>query len=664
MNEKSTVLIIDDEAANIMTLTHILRDEYVVRAVKSGREGVELAKAHLPDVILLDILMPDMDGFQVLKELKTDGTRDIPVIFITGLSSSADEEQGLKLGASDYITKPFTSSIVKLRISRQIQMKQQIEAIEHLSLTDHTTGLPNRRSFEQRLLVEWTRAKREKESLSILIADLDNFKKFNDTYGHLQGDMALKIFSVTFGSIMKRMGDFAARWGGEEFVALLPNTDVFGSLNVAERIRAGIEALTPEKDGIASQITVSIGANTLVHPFESSFDEFFSHADEALYRAKNSGRNKVCHFQEEEVTAVLAPKARAEDKVKKTIFIVDDNATNLAAAKNALKDSFQLYTLPSAKKMFDMLSKVKPDLILLDIEMPEVNGLEALNILKTNPAYADIPIVVLTGVNDTDIELRGFQLGVVDFILKPFSEPVLKRRIQSHLDMDYLIRERTRELQDKTDQLQSLKTGIVVVLADVVERRDATTGSHIDRTTLYIDLLIKKMLETGLYSEIVSKWNNLELLISAARLHDVGKIAIPDAILNKPGKLTDEEFEIIKTHTTEGEEIINKIISHTATQEAFLENAKLFAGYHHERWDGGGYPYGLKETDIPIQGRIMAFADVYDALITIRPYKKAFTHEESVKIIMDSRGKQFDPYIADVFYSIQEEFRKVAERLK
>ncbi|MCL2877692.1 MAG: response regulator [Acidobacteria bacterium] len=335
--------------------------------------------------------------------------------------------------------------------------------------------------------------------------------------------------------------------------------------------------------------------------------------------------------------------------MQKTIFVVDDNDTNLSVSEETLEEHYRVMTLPSAVKMFALLEKITPDLILLDIEMPEVDGFEALRRLKTSDKYAGIPIIFLTSMTDASIEARGFQLGVVDFITKPFSAPVLLNRIKTHLNIDEMIRERTA-------QLERLQNGLVFVLADMVESRDQGTGGHVERTAEYIEILIKAMVARGVYTDEI-RGNNLELLVSSARLHDVGKITVPDAILNKPGKLTQEEFEIMKTHCVEGERIIDRIILRTDNVE-FLRNAKLFAGYHHERWDGKGYPYGLRGTGIPLLGRIMAFVDVYDALISERPYKPPFTKEEAFGIIMENAGKQFDPYIADVFFGVKDQLGK------
>ena len=346
--------------------------------------------------------------------------------------------------------------------------------------------------------------------------------------------------------------------------------------------------------------------------------------------------------------------------MQKTIFVVDDNDTNLSMAKEALKEQYRVMTLPSAAKMFTLIDKITPDMILLDIEMPEMDGFEALNRLKNSSSHAGIPVIFLTSMTDASIEARGFQLGAIDFITKPFSAPVLINRIKTHLGIDELIRERTSQLREKTVQLQKLQNGIVFVVADMIEKRDKGTGGHVDRTATYLKILIDAMMVHGAYTDeiIDMDW---DLLISSARLHDVGKISIPDSVLNKPDKLTNEEFEIMKTHSMEGENIIDQIALRTGSNMEFLHNAKFFAGYHHERWDGQGYPRGLEGVNIPLQGRIMAIVDVYDALTSERPYKKPFTSEESVAIIMDNAGKQFDPLIAEAFYNARDKFEAVKE---
>ena len=334
----------------------------------------------------------------------------------------------------------------------------------------------------------------------------------------------------------------------------------------------------------------------------------------------------------------------------KKIFVVDDNAVNLSAAKDALVNFYRVRTLPSADKMFVILIKETPDMILLDIEMPDMDGFEALSILKANKDTAEIPVIFLTSLTDAKVESRGFEMGVVDFINKPFSESVLRNRIKTHLDIDEIIRERT-------SRLQNLQNALVFTLADMVENRDKGTGGHIERTSAYIKILIEEMMKSEKYAEALGDMD-VDLVISSARLHDVGKVSISDTVLNKEGKLTDAEFQSMKLHCYAGEQIIDNIISRSEDVE-FLNSAKTIAGSHHERWDGKGYPRGLSKEEIPLQGRIAAIVDVYDALVSERPYKKAFTPDKAIDIIMESSGQHFDPGIAEIFYNAKARFEAV-----
>jgi len=336
----------------------------------------------------------------------------------------------------------------------------------------------------------------------------------------------------------------------------------------------------------------------------------------------------------------------------KTIFVVDDNDVNLTKVKRVLEGEYRVLTIPSAERMFELIKKIMPDLILLDIDMPEMDGFTAITKLKEREDTAKIPVIFLTASTDEEIEAQGFKLGAVDFLSKPFSSTVLTNRIETHLHIDELIKKRT----EKIGQLQN---GIVSVIADIVESRDKITGGHIERTTMYLKIMIEGMKAKGIYVDEIKDWN-IDVVTSSARLHDVGKINISDLVLNKPGKLTPEETEDMRCHAALGEQIVDRIVAKTG-EGFFLHHAKLFAGYHHERWDGKGYPRGLKGREIPLQGRIMAIADVYDALLAKRPYKPAFPREEAEEIIKNDSGIYFDPDLVAVFLSVKDEFAAVAE---
>jgi diguanylate cyclase (GGDEF)-like protein len=297
MEGKDKILIIDDEVQNIRVLTNILKEDYEVYAEVDSLEAIATAEEIMPALILLDVIMPEMDGHEVISELKSsDKTRGIPVIFITGLDNSDAEQKGLILGAADYIAKPFCSAIVKLRVRNQMKIIHQIRTIEAISSTDQLTGIANRRGFDNHMSREWGRAFREKLPISGLLIDIDNFKIYNDTYGHQQGDVALQIIAGTLKSLIRRANDISARWGGEEFIVLLPNTDKEGAVDIAEKIRAKIEQTPiPLLNGKSTMLTASIGVNTVVPRINCSIDDFIEAADKSLYEAKNTGKNKVCH---------------------------------------------------------------------------------------------------------------------------------------------------------------------------------------------------------------------------------------------------------------------------------------------------------------------------------------------------------------------------------
>nr|AGS54394.1 response regulator [uncultured bacterium contig00104] len=305
-----------------------------------------------------------------------------------------------------------------------------------------------------------------------------------------------------------------------------------------------------------------------------------------------------------------------------------------------------------------MLEKNTPDLVLLDVEMPEMNGYEAIEIMKAKKETAKIPVIFLTAKSDNESELKGLSLGATDYIYKPFTPALLRKRIEMHLELVNLNNNLQEMVDVKTKSIMDLKNAFLKTMAELVEYRDDVTGKHIERTTHYLKILIEALGKKGLHLEKVASWD-LDLLLQSAQLHDIGKIVISDTILNKPDKLDQNEFEEIKKHTKFGEDIIEQIKKNTV-ERSFLELAKIFASAHHEKWDGSGYPNGLKGEEIPLEGRLMAIADVYDALISERPYKKAFTHEEAVDIILKGMGTHFDPELVNVFKDVSEQFKSIS----
>ena len=358
------------------------------------------------------------------------------------------------------------------------------------------------------------------------------------------------------------------------------------------------------------------------------------------------------------------------------IILVDDNQPNLDQGRNILRTFYDVYPAPSAARLFEMLEKIIPSMILLDIDMPEMNGYEAIKKLKADDRFKDIPVIFLTAKDDEGSELEGLDLGAVDYVTKPFSPRLLLKRIEKELlfiqqkkDLlntqaelkDYLDN-LENIVQEKADTVMRLQNAVLATVVDMVEFRDKYTGGHILRTQQYLKALIDEMLKKGVYAEEISGWDMTSVL-SSAKLHDVGKIAVPDVILSKAAKLSEEEFEYMKTHVIASVDAIERIISKTE-EDDFLNHALLMAGTHHEKWDGSGYPIGLKGHNIPLEGRLMAIADVYDALISKRHYKEAFSHEEACKIIEKGAGTQFDPVLVDVFRSVEGEFIRIAKSIE
>jgi putative two-component system response regulator len=360
-------------------------------------------------------------------------------------------------------------------------------------------------------------------------------------------------------------------------------------------------------------------------------------------------------------------------------MVVDDSLANLKMAKLALMQSYDVFTVPSAAKMFEMLGRQRPHLILLDINMPGVDGLEAMQMLKSSPATGDIPVIFLTAMSDPKSELDGLALGAMDYISKPFVPQLLLKRVELHLTVESqkhrleeqaaMLEANVREIRhfnenlqqlvnDRTSDVLRLQNAILRGMADIVEGRDDTTGGHIERTQAFLRELINGLGIMGLHAETIGAWD-LGLLLESSQLHDVGKIAVPDGILKKPGPLTPQEFEEIKKHVNYGVGILERI-EREAPGSDLMRYAKIFAKTHHEKWDGSGYPEGLAGEDIPLLGRLMAIADVYDALTSKRPYKEPFPHEDAVRIIVGERGRHFDPVLVDVFACVADQFARVA----
>ena len=352
-----------------------------------------------------------------------------------------------------------------------------------------------------------------------------------------------------------------------------------------------------------------------------------------------------------------------EANKKQTILIVDDVAENLYTLMNILRDEYTILVATSGEKALEVATgELQPDLILLDIQMPDMDGYEVCDLLKKNPLTWDIPIIFVTVLADIDDEAKGLEMGSVDYISKPVIPNLIKARIKTHLELK-VHRDHLQSLvDDRTNQLKLVKEATVEAMGIVAEGRDPETGGHIQRTKAYVRLLAEGLAQLPKYQDVLTT-RKIEKMYLAAPLHDIGKVTISDLILLKPGKLTYEEFETMKTHAMTGEETIRKVQERFG-DVAFLGVAEEIAGGHHEKWDGSGYPRGLSGENIPLSARVMALADVYDALISKRTYKSAVDHAEVVALIKKESGAHFDPDIVDVFMSREEDFRGISDSIR
>ena len=351
------------------------------------------------------------------------------------------------------------------------------------------------------------------------------------------------------------------------------------------------------------------------------------------------------------------------DKIP-TVLIVEDVFENAAILEEILKADYNTMIAYNGKEALKKLEEANPlpKIVLLDIHMPEMTGREMFDIMKTNVRLKRVPLIFITTDNDSETESELLAEGAVDFINKPYNPDIVKLRIKNQIELknysdilEDMVAEKTAEA---TKTLDSALQG----LASVVEHRDMESGEHVKRTQLYVKALIDYLISSNsIYAEEL-KALQPNIIVKAMALHDVGKIAIPDRILLKPGKLEPEEYEIMKTHTLRGREIIHELGD--INTSLYLKHCEDICCGHHERWDGKGYPRGVKEEEIPLIARIASLADVYDALISARVYKSAMSYEDALQIISDGKGTQFDPVIAEAVLQIKDVFKEISQKYK
>jgi putative two-component system response regulator len=338
------------------------------------------------------------------------------------------------------------------------------------------------------------------------------------------------------------------------------------------------------------------------------------------------------------------------------VLVVDDEPNNLQLLRQILQDQYQLSFATDGAKALDVARKLKPDIILLDIMMPEMDGYETCRQLKADPVTAKIPVIFVTAMGEVDDERHGFEVGGVDYITKPVSAPIVQARVRTHLSLydqnrvlEEMVQQRTKQLREAFETIKNASLDTIHRLSRAAEFKDEDTGAHIIRMSNYSAAVARKM---GL------KEKTVESILYAAPMHDIGKIGTPDHILLKPGKLDPAEWEIMKQHTINGGRILE------GSDKGFIKLGEIIALTHHEKWDGSGYPKGLKGKETPKVGRIVAIADVFDALTTKRPYKEPFPIDKSFAIIKEGSGDHFDPAVVEAFFSVEDEILSIKEKYR
>lgn len=494
----------------------------------------------------------------------------------------------------------------------------------------------NRRYYEDML-------KNSVIDAGVAVVDLDDFKLYNDVFGHHAGDLALEMFAQVAQQNIRK-SDTLVRYGGDEFLIVMPNIPERVLQRKLQLICSQIhDSLIPDYPNM--QVSVSIGA-TIAHdePISSALER----ADRLMYRAKTRKNTVVMEHENEQ----------AEEEVpKQKVLIVDDAEMNRAILTEILGNEYEILEAENGRECMQLLQKYRTGLsvILLDIVMPVMNGFAVLGEMARQGLIDDIPIIMISSADSDDVIRQAYELGVTDYISRPFDAKIVYRRVVNAIKLYAKQRRLVSMVTKQIVEKEKNDNMLIDILSHIVEFRNTESGLHVLHMKQLTELLLSELLQkTDMYHLDAAK---RDLIVTASALHDIGKIAIPEEILNKPGRLTKEEFEIMKTHTTIGSEMLDKIEGYG--DEPLVRTAYAICRWHHERYDGRGYPDGLVGEQIPISAQIVALADVYDALVSERSYKKAFSHETAVQMILNGECGAFNPLILDCLRSAADKIPQI-----
>lgn len=494
----------------------------------------------------------------------------------------------------------------------------------------------NRRYYEDML-------KNSVMDAGVAVVDLDDFKLYNDAFGHHAGDLALEMFAKVAQQNIRK-SDTLVRYGGDEFLIVMPNIPERVLQRKLQLICSQIhDSLIPDYPNM--QVSVSIGA-TIAHdePISSALER----ADRLMYRAKTRKNTVVMEHENEQ----------AEEEIpKQKVLIVDDAEMNRAILTEILGNEYEILEAENGRECMQLLQKYRTGIsvILLDIVMPVMNGFAVLGEMARQGLIDDIPIIMISSADSDDVIRQAYELGVTDYISRPFDAKIVYRRVVNAIKLYAKQRRLVSMVTKQIVEKEKNDNMLIDILSHIVEFRNTESGLHVLHMKQLTELLLSELLQkTDMYHLDAAK---RDLIVTASALHDIGKIAIPEEILNKPGRLTKEEFEIMKTHTTIGSEMLDKIEGYG--DEPLVRTAYAICRWHHERYDGRGYPDGLVGEQIPISAQIVALADVYDALVSKRSYKEAFSHETAVQMILNGECGTFNPLILDCLRSAADKIPQI-----
>ena len=532
------------------------------------------------------------------------------------------------------------SSIEKMQAEAEEKLQETTESYRAKLYHDVLTGTYNRRYYEDI-------ASRIVGPAGIALIDVDDFKICNDTYGHYAGDMALETAANAIRSCI-RESDLLIRYGGDEFLLVLSGIPGDFLQTKLEQIRTAAQmASVPGYSHFRISLSIGGTIQSLADPMES----IVRRADWLMYQAK-CRKNAV-------MVEVPGHNLAALEKLlqnKSQILLVDDSAMNRMMLTEILGDSYHILEAENGRECMEKLQAEAGNiaLVLLDVNMPVMDGFEVLKAMNANHTIEDIPVIMISSEDSDAAIRRSYELGASDYVNRPFDARIVYRRVTNTIK---LYAKQRRLVQMVSDQIRARENNtdtLVGVLSHIVEFRNGESGLHVRHIRMITELLLHRLLEISSRYSITAEQQDMIPLASA--LHDIGKIGIDEKILNKPGKLTPEEFEVIKTHSMLGAQILYDLDNFS--EQPLLQTAYEIARWHHERWDGRGYPDGLKGDEIPISAQLVSLADVYDALTSERCYKKAFSHEKAMQMILNGECGAFNPLLLQCLTNIQSDLKE------